>query len=466
MSTLESDGGSQPGADDPLSVEAPTASESLSQKRIFNTWWPLAAGWLLMTVETPMLAAFVARLPNPEINLAAWGVSFPIVLLFGSPALALLATSTTFSKEWDSYRRLRRFALILLGLLAGLQAMVAFTPLYDVVANQILGVPEELFEPARTGLRIMVPFVAAVGIRRLNNGVLIRFGYSRAVTLSAVTRLLVDAVVIGVFQFLPEVSGIVFASVTFTAGVCGEAVYSFWRVQPVLRNQLREAPPPEEPLTLSPLLQFYTPLVMTILIQVLIQPIVAAALSRLPNPIPSLAVWPIIISVISILTSSAHAYVEAVVVVLDEPKPLRSLYRFTAIMGATLLGLLFLFNLTPLSGLWFRDVQALPENLVAIARQSMWIMSLGPAFAVLDAMSSGMLMSGRKTRHITESVLMSLAFSILLMIIGIFIGQWSGLTVCLFALVIGGFLRSGWLWRSARPVRQSIWVRDSVGGAA
>lgn len=413
-----------------------------------------------MTVETPMLAAFVARLPNPEINLAAWGIAFPIALLFGAPALALLATSTTFSKDWDSYRRLRRFALILIGLLVGLHGAVAFTPLYDIVANQILDVPEELFEPARMGLQILLPFVAAVGIRRLNNGVLIRFGYSRAVTLSAVTRLAVDTVVIVLFQFLPEVSGIVFASITFASGVCGEAIYSAIRVRPILRHQLQEAPPPEEPLTLSPLIQFYMPLVMTILIQVLIQPIVAAALSRLPNPIPSLAVWPVIIGMISILSSSAHAYVEAVVVVLDEPNPLPNIHRFTAKLSLILVGILLIFNATPLSEYWFREVQALPENLVTIARQSLWIMTLAPALAVADALSSGTLMSGRRTRRITESVVLSLLFSIVLMIIGIFIGRWSGLTVCLLALVIGGLLRSLWLWRSAAPVRHSIRLRD------
>ena len=440
---------------------SPLIAPSLPQKQILNTWWPLAAGWLLMTVEVPMLAAFIARRADPEINLAAWGVAFPLVLLFGSPALALLATSTTFSKDWDSYRRLRRFVFAVIALLTGLHAAVAFTPLYNIVAQNILGVPDELFEPARTGLRIMTPFVAAIGIRRLNNGVLIRFGHSRAVTFSAVTRLTVDIVVLTIFQFLPDQTGIVLASVTFTAGVCGEAIYSILRVRPVLRSQLRGAPPPKEPLTLAPLLQFYTPLVMTIMIQVLIQPIVAAALSRLPNPISSLAVWPIVISMFSILTSSAHAYVEAIVVVLDEPNPLPSIYRFTAKLSLVLLGILFIFNATPLSEFWFRDVQALPENLVATARQSLWIMSLGPALAVLDAMLSGMLMNGRKTRHITESVVLSLLLSGALMVIGIYIGQWSGLTVCLLALVAGSFLRSGWLWRAARSMRQSIHLRDA-----
>jgi len=41
--------------------------------RILKTWWPLAASWLLMGAELPALIAVVARLPDPAINLAAYG---------------------------------------------------------------------------------------------------------------------------------------------------------------------------------------------------------------------------------------------------------------------------------------------------------------------------------------------------------------------------------------------------------
>ena len=42
----------------------------LSQKKIFDTWWPLALSWLLMGLELPAISAVIARLENPEIHLA------------------------------------------------------------------------------------------------------------------------------------------------------------------------------------------------------------------------------------------------------------------------------------------------------------------------------------------------------------------------------------------------------------
>ena len=439
-----------------------SAKFPLNQKRILSTWWPLAASWLLITVEGPLLAAFIARTANPEINLAAWGIAFPIVLLLGSPALALLPTSTSFSKDVHSFRKLLNFSLVLVATLTSLHAAIAFTPLYGILVKGLLGIPDELFEPARTGLRILLPFIAAVGVRRLIHGVLIRFGFSRSVTISSGIRLGIEAVVLVIFfQFFPDVEGIILASATFTAGVFGEAIYAVLRVKPIFRNQLSNAPPPENPLTIAPILNFFTPLVLTILIGVTVQPMVAAALSRMPNPVSSLAIWPIIIGMLTVFTSAAHAYVEVVVVLLDEPRSLRVFHRFTMKLGLALIVFLFLFNVTPISLYWFRDVLALPEDLVVEARQSLWIMSLMPGLAVFDSLSSGTLMNGRRTRGITLAILLSLICAFLLIIGGIAIGSWSGITVCLLALAIGGFLRSGMLWYAGRSVRQEILRRDA-----
>ena len=66
--------------------------------RIVQIWWPLAASWLLMAVELPALSAVVARLANPEINLAAYGgIVFPVSLIIESPIIMLLSASTALS---------------------------------------------------------------------------------------------------------------------------------------------------------------------------------------------------------------------------------------------------------------------------------------------------------------------------------------------------------------------------------
>ena len=86
------------------------SSTPLSQKKIFNTWWPLAMSWLLMALELPALSAVIARLEDPEIHLAAYGgVVFPIALIIEAPVIMLLAASTALSKDWASYSLLRNY---------------------------------------------------------------------------------------------------------------------------------------------------------------------------------------------------------------------------------------------------------------------------------------------------------------------------------------------------------------------
>ena len=132
---------------------------SLSTRRIIRTWWPLAASWLLMGAELPLLGAVVARLPNPVVSLAAYGgVVFPLALIIESPIIMLLAASTALSKDWSSYLKIRRFMMIAGASLTALHLLVVLSPLYYVVVEGILGVPAMIVEPARVGLIIMTPW--------------------------------------------------------------------------------------------------------------------------------------------------------------------------------------------------------------------------------------------------------------------------------------------------------------------
>ena len=83
---------------------------SVSIPHIFKVWLPLAASWLLMGMELPVLSAIVARLARPEINLAAYGgIVFPLALIIEAPVIMLLAASTALSKDWASYKKLYNY---------------------------------------------------------------------------------------------------------------------------------------------------------------------------------------------------------------------------------------------------------------------------------------------------------------------------------------------------------------------
>ena len=433
----------------------------LTSRRILHTWWPLAASWLLMGAEVPALSAVVARLANPEINLAAYGgVVYPLALIFKSPVIMLLAASTALSKDYDSFRKVRKFMLVTGLSMTLIHVLVAFTPLYYLVVEGILGVPPEIVAPARTGLMLMTPWTMSIAYRRFNQGVLIRFDHSRTVGIGTLIRLIADVLVLAVGYRLGTLPGIVVATGAVAAGVISEAVYVGLVVRPVIQRQLIPAPAVKEPLTLPGFLNFYIPLAMTSLLTLLVNPIGSAALSRMPLALDSLAVWPVLTGLIFLLRSLGIAYNEVVVALLDEPNSSPVLRRFAIWLAVATSAGLLLVAATPASDFWFRTVSALNPQLIRLAEIGIWFALLLPAVNVLQSWFQGAILFGKRTRGITEAVLVYLLTSVLILGGGIIWGQVPGLYVGIAGMAISMFTQTLWLGYRARPVIHDLAMRD------
>ena len=135
------------------------ATQRLQFPELTRIWAPLAASWLMMGLELPLISAVVARLADPQTNLAAFGgIVFPLALLVESPIIMMLAASTALCRDEASYRRLKRFMLRLAVLLTAMHAIVAFTPVYDWIAVGLIGAPDVTIEPGRLGFQLMLPW--------------------------------------------------------------------------------------------------------------------------------------------------------------------------------------------------------------------------------------------------------------------------------------------------------------------
>lgn len=422
----------------------------LTQKHIFKTWWPLATSWLLMGFELPILSAFLARMPDPKIHLAAYGgVVFPLALLIESPIIMLLAASTALSKDWLSYKKIRHFMRVAGGALTLLHVLVAFTPLYDWLIVGLFSPPAEIVEPARVGLRIMTPWTFAIAYRRFNQGVLIRFGHPRVVTKGTLVRLLALVSVLSVGFAVGSVPGVVLATGAIAVAVTSEAFYIGFRVHPVLRDKVRLAPQVTPPLNTHDFFRFYVPLVMTSLLGLLVFPLGSAAISRMPRALDSLAVWPVISGFLFLVLSVGIAYNEVVVTLLEGPHAVAPLRRFAWTLGFISSGVLLLMTATPLATLWFAHLSGLSPALALLAQTSMWFALLRPALSVMQNWYQGAIIHHHNTRGITEAVLMFLFVSVLILAGGVWWKGAPGVYVGQLAFVVGALVQVLWLrWRS------------------
>lgn len=436
----------------------------LSVRRIVETWWPLATSWLLMGMELPILSAIVARLPDPKIHLAAYGgVVFPLALIIEAPIIQLLAASTALSKDGNSYNILRRYTLLTGIGLTGLHLLVAFSPLYYLVVEKVIGAPAEIIEPARLGLKIMLPWTLAIAYRRFNQGVLIRFGHSRAVGGGTVIRLCMDGLVLFTgYMSGGRIPGIVVATSAVIAGVISEAIYAGLRVRPVLRQAILRAPLSKVQLSWRAFFDFYIPLALTSFLFLLAQPMGSAAISRMPRALESLAVWPVVSGLVFMLRSLGIAYNEVVVALLDEPNSSPNLRRVTYYLSGLTSLILLIIAATPLSRLWFGTISGLKPDLAQLAEKGLWLALPLPGLSVLQSWFQGTILHGRNTRGITEAIVIYLVTAGLTLYLGVVWRQVTGLYIGLGSLVLGTLLQSAWLGYRSLPIRRRVLAGDQL----
>ena len=399
-----------------------------------------------MGLERPIVAALMARFPEPEIHLAAYAsVVFPLSLVIESPVIMLLAASTALTKNWAWYRFLRNIMGGMAVVLTALHIVVAFSPLYDFLTAEVLNTPPALIEPARIGMMLMTPWTGSIAIRRFQQGILIRQGQSRWIGVGTAIRLiaLCGGLVLGLW--LGTWSGIVVATCAISLGVMSEALFIRVCAQPVLRTFKHAASPQSDPPNLKMFLRFYTPLAITPLLTLLALPISSAALSRMPDPIDSFAVWPILGGLVFLFQGLGLAYQEVVVALIEKPRYAHHLRRFAFQLAGGLSVLLLLITVTPLSKMWFFDLSGLPQDLTMLGRTALGVTILLPALTVIECWLQGILVHAHQTRGIIEAVTLYVLTSTLILMAGIADGTITGLYVGYIAATGGLIIQAMWL---------------------
>ena len=428
-------------------------------KRIFGIWWPLALSWLFMGLEQPLISAAIARLEDPTINLAALGIVFPLALLIESPIIMLLAASTALNDHKQAHQLMYRFMMATGFIITVLHILLAYTPLYDLIIVSAFNPPPEIINPARWGLMALVPWTWSIAYRRYHQGLLIRYGDAKAVSVGTLLRLIANLITL-VLAALIGFPGIVVAGLGISAGVLTEAIFIGLRARPIVKTKLPEAT--NHLLSWDKFSQFYIPLALTSILLLGSQPLGSAALTRMPNALNSLAVWPVLVAFIFLFRGMGFAYNEVVVTALKEKQAtFAELTKVAILISLGLTAMLTLIAFTPLANLYFETVAGLEPDLARMAIAALVFASIWPAVSTFRNLYQGILVYNGQTRFVTESVVASLGVTALLLFIGVRLQSYPGLFVGVMAFIIGNLVQVLWLvWRS-QDARRTL-----IGGQA
>jgi len=425
----------------------------LTQRRILLFWLPLAASWLLMGTEMPFVNAALARLPEAERMIAAFGIVGSLSITIESPIIMLLATSTALARSRQNYLMLRRFTQHLMLLTTAVHFLVAWTPLFDVVVRGWMGAPEAIIEPVRLGMRLMVLWSAAIAWRRFRQGLMIRFGQTRFVGQGTVLRLTFSAGLATVLALSGRVPGIAVGTLALTAGVVVESLYAHLVTRRLVAERFGIATLRGDAADLSygELVRFHTPLAASTLLFLLTQPLISAALARLPNPETVLAAWPVAAGLLFITRAPVLAVPEVIIALIDRPGGRAALRTFAQRAGLACLAALALLAYTPLGRFYFGIMIGVSPELVDRAMTGIQVGVLLPIVMAWQSWFRGELTAARATPAITLSMMANLATMGIVLAAGVAIRP-PGVALAAVALTLSSLAETASLWLAARRV--------------
>jgi Na+-driven multidrug efflux pump len=415
----------------------------LTYGRITKFYVPLALSWLFMAIESPICVGIISRLDDPVLGAAAFQVLMPLAIWIESPVIDLLPTSTTLTRTRSDYVLISQFVLYLLAGVTIAHALVAATPLYKILTEQVFSYPPQAAQFAQLGMIIMIPWSAFIGWRRYLQGILIRNGQTRLIGFGTALRVFTVAVTGLALYAVGTIPSIVVVSIALIASVGSEAAFAHWASRPIIRSKFPLATQPlsadvspepatgefvaissdpapvspangstREPLTMKRLVAFHAPLTLTTMVMLIGNPIIGAFLSRADNPRLMLAAWSVTMTLAWLMRTITYALPEVVIALYDGPESAKKLKRYCIAVGLGTTSLMFVLALTGLDYLFFdRIIDAKPE-VIEQARLAFIGASLLPFLGAVQSYIRGMLTA----HHLTVSRLWAIAVAMTVLV--------------------------------------------------
>ena len=414
--------------------------------------------WLMMSAEGPYLTALIARMSEPEYNLAAYGVAFSIALIVESPVIMLMSASIALIESKLTLLKLRSFVYRLNIILFLLMLVLIFPPVYDFLALTILNLPERVAYLNHIAIAILIPWAPSIGYRRFFQGILIKNNMTRLVAYGTVVRIVAMSLT-GLTLFLfTKLHGVVVGASALSVGVISEAVATRFMAAGVLKKLLSVEENGKD-ITFKEIINFYTPLVLTSFISLGVQPIVTFFMSQSVMPLESLAVLPVLNSLVFIFRAFGLSFQEVGVALIKTKKEYKLLQNSALMLAGFVLFGLAMISLTPLGNVWLEDVAGLSMQLSEFAKIPLMIYTIFPAGTVWINFQRSVLINVKNTKPITYASSIEVVGLLIVLIITVKFLSVIGALAAVIAYIIGRSFSISYLMFPFRDAKKIIYSR-------
>lgn len=421
-------------------------TEKLTYRKIFLFWGPLALTWLMMAFEQPVLIAFIARLTDAKVNLAAFGIAGSFAMIFEAPIIMLMSASTALVTGHHSYKKLKHFTDLLNFGVTGLQVIMLIPPVFNFIVVRLMGVPEEVARLAHISLIIFLPWAASIGYRRFYQGILIRSNLTRRVTYGTMVRLSV-IVIMGVLLYSAGIKGAYVGAAAMSLAVFSEAVATRIMAASTVKTLVSKEDTENGHINLRSISRFYYPLAITSLLSLGVHPFVTFFLGRSNMAVESLAVLPVVNSLVFVFRSLGLSYQEVNIALMGKQRQnFRLLRNYAVYLGVIVTVLITLIAFTPLADLWFINISGLSKELADLSYLPLQIMVLLPALTVLLNFQRSLFVIHGTTGPISVATAVELFGIIGVLLVCVVFLDMVGVVGAALAFVIGKGMSTLYLW--------------------
>jgi len=426
-------------------------SNLVTKKKILLFWLPLAATWLMMAFEGPFLAAIIARLVDPKYNLAAWGVAFSFALIIEAPIIMIMSASTALVENRHSFIKLRNFTYFINTTITLIMIILLIPKIFYFITMTLIGLPEPVAHLTHLATIILIPWPGAIGYRRFYQGILIRNNLTRRVAYGTVIRLTsitTSAFLLYVYSDFP---GVVVAAIALSVGVLVEAVTSRIMVYKTIHSLHGESPN-YKPLTYRQIITFYYPLALTSSLALGVHPLVTFFVGHSLMALESLAVLPVINSLVFIFRAIGLSYQEVCIALIGKKGEFYPVVKeFATILSISVVVILGIIAFTPLALFWFETISGLAPDLAEFSIIPLQIMVLMPGLSVILSFQRAIQVASRKTASLTLATSLEVTGIIAVLFLMTFYLNTVGAIAATTAFIIGRLAANIYL------VKPNIW---------
>lgn len=434
----------------------------LTIRRTWVFFWPLALSGIIMSAGQPLIQAGLARLPDPELTLAAYGVAFYVALLLEAPIVMLLVTATALVCDERTYRFTRNAMLMFnTAVVLATAAVALWSPLYDLVFIRMLSFPRDVAAAAQPGLIALIPWSGAVGIRRYYQGIVVRYGETRVVSLGSAIRLVVmiAALVAGI-SIIPQ-HGVFVGGLSLLLGVIADMLVALFFCRRLLLKRVLPAYSDEATapgLRMMPFLAFFLPLILTAGLRFVGRPLMLSGIAKSHEPLLALAAFPVALGSLQMFAGFTQFLQQVSVALAKDAQSYGVVRRFTWLVAAGSTALVGLVAWTPLGDLYHGLVIGLEGPVLAVANSSLRLVVVAAWLMAFQCYFQGLMIRKSKTLAVNLAALGNLVLLVAAVNFVAVRTMWPGHVIAGVVFPAALFLEVALLYVWCRPIAKELLV--------